>query len=167
MAARYYVYQLFARGDSLPRYVGVGKHGESSTWLPVWEHRAQWPGALSAWFRTLDAMPTEQVLLGKAAGLTAKEARAIARARIRQVNVMATGSENQQASFLTNQESFDPSPHGKECALLVDGQVETFPSIRAAGRACGVARETIGRALRQGQLSRRRRQSITGAPTFI
>jgi len=162
----YYVYELCS-DDSLPRYIGVGKHGERCSWQLVWEQRAQWPGALAAWLRSLPDKPVEKVLLGKATGLTAKEARAIARARIRQVNAYATGSENQQASFLTNQESFDPSPRGKQCALLVDGEIQTFPSVSAAGRACGVARETIGRQVRQGRLSRRRRRAATGAPANI
>jgi hypothetical protein len=162
----YYVYELCS-DDSLPRYVGVGKHGEPSSWLPVWTHRAQWPGPLAAWLRTLDEKPRERILLGNATGLTAKEARAIAAMRIRQVNAYATGREDEQASFLLNDGSFDPSPRGKECALLVDGHVEIFPSVSAAGRACGVARETIGRALRQGRLARGGRRAGSGAPTNI
>lgn len=157
MVARYHVYELYGRDDpQLPRFVGVSREGTCS-WLPCWTHRAQWPGPLAAWFRSLDEKPIEQVLLGKSAGLTAKEARAIAAMRIRQVNRMATGSEDERASFLLNDESVDYSPNGRPCALLIDGKIETFSSVAAAGRACGVARETIGRALRQGRLSRRRR----------
>ena len=64
--ARFYVFELCTPDDSLPRFIGVGKHGESSNWQLVWEHRAT-PGPLAAWFRSLPDKPRERILLGKAA----------------------------------------------------------------------------------------------------
>ena len=71
--ARFYVYELYGRDDpQLPRYVGVGQEG-ICTWLPYWTHKCELPGALAAWFRSLDQEPIEKVLLGKGVGLTERE----------------------------------------------------------------------------------------------
>lgn len=148
----FYIYELITADDTLPRYVGVGKHGEPSSWLPCWNHRAALPGRLAAWFRTLRQKPIEKVLLGKATALSEKEARAIAKARIQQINRAAT---NEWAAFLMNERPINCGRRGRPCALLIGNQVEVFPSVTKAAVAEGVARETISRQVRQGRLPRR------------
>ena len=75
--------------------------------------------------------------------------------RIRQVNAYATGSD-EWASFLLNEEPVNCGSRGRPCALLIDDQVDTFPSVAHAAASVGVKRETVSRQVRQGRLARRR-----------
>jgi hypothetical protein len=123
-----------ARHGRDERYIGFGA-GERP-WLPLWENREVDGSPLGAWLRDLDAsglQPVEDHTWLPAAGMTAREARAMAAARVRQIIQWAGGWPN----WLLDCRGAQPWPTAVCCYR--DGElVATYPSIRAAARAAGI-----------------------------
>ena len=153
MDCRWMVSELVDPRDSLPRYVIAHRQGEAP-WRCVQEVADKLPGRLAAWLTALTAdgvEPLARPLLGHGFALNERTAHAVCRFRVREINRMATGNPHEWASFLFNQEPINCGGRGRPCAVLTDNTVVLYASISEAARHVGIARETVGRAIRQGR----------------
>jgi len=124
-------------GAGQVRFVGQCRQDRPAPWRLVWQWRDSLPGKLAAWFRTLDREPEEITVMGAAAGLHKKVAKAAART--------VTG--------------WHPAAIGRRlpCGRRAVGRVEggrltLWPSCAAAARALRCHRGTVYEAVDAARL---------------
>lgn len=137
--------------NDLPRYI-FAVCGGNSPWRPIWEHRAELPGALAEWFRTLDTPPLEHPCVGFVTN--ERTARALVAFRIREINELATGSANEWADFLLNCPPIKNRKKGRVCTIVGPDGVREYPTLQAAAAAEGLHPNAIWRRVRQGRIER-------------
>ncbi|MEN6405901.1 MAG: hypothetical protein ABFC77_05460 [Thermoguttaceae bacterium] len=121
----------------------------------MWNHRAELPGRLAAWFRQLASEgvePCERVLLGKGAALTEATAHAVCRFRIAEIARMAGCPKGKLPDFLCVEERHrGGNGHGRPCTVLKGDRTQRFNSIADAARYLGRRRPTVSRAVGEGR----------------
>jgi len=142
---KFQVYYLAPPDDPrLPRWIDYQRCGEHR-WRAIYENRDRLPESrLVRWFRELEEEPREVPLLGSSVPLDQKTAESLVRFLVRETNRLSTGDPNQQADFLCNE--IHPGGRGKGRKVTridADGSVTTWPSVRAAAKALGVARKGV------------------------
>jgi len=147
---KYAVYILSdPREPQYPCYVGFGTAG----YQHLWTHRNDLEDRLGAWFRELDANNLTPCY--KSVGICVNRRMAInlANWELFRINWDSSGVGLNPPWWTEQLLNPEPQP-GKKAPIkrVINGNVERFPSIRAATRAIGFHRRDIGRYVSEGRL---------------
>jgi len=136
---KHVVYSL-SDGSGRIGFIGARRNDRPKLWKDVfWQRRAEIDIPLTRWFKMLDSLPEERILVGASVGLHAAAARQIAE-MLREI-IGGTVEPNKTPGRRR--------PTGK---IKTDGGVDFYESQAAAGRAMGVTRWAARQAVRRGRL---------------
>lgn len=129
------------------RHVEAVSDKRLAPWRLVWKYRAQLPGRLAEWLRSLDSEPHEITLLGSGARLTGPAAKSV----VRLMSAWFPVVDPPPGPWLTGTPWSNRAgrPVGR---VARNGKVTTWPTHSACAKSLGISMMAVGRWIDSGRL---------------